>query len=449
MDDASSARLPLGERIALVLAFVLVVAGLVQNIPTFPGLDSLMRGLFGDGVIYRKFPTEYFYPAMFILMMVIVALHHSWARKTDGTGARYSANLAMDIALVVAGLAIGLAYMIEIESVCLIDQIAGKRAELIERALAIEVETAELLGQLPPTTVDDPQCFYTTGMWLFVIVGLSTAVFLTYAVRVWGFPLVAVAILVAGYTIGTIAIWYIFGSSGMSKYAVTKIGAEDPRQLSDGLTRIQDILTNSAGGFLGRFMNILFGVVFPYLILGALFGVSAGGASLIKLAFLWTRKLPGGPAHAAIVSSAIFGTISGGPVVNVLSTGVLTIPMMLRRGFSKLFAGGVEAAASSGGQIMPPVMGVAAFVLAAMTVVPYRLVIIAAIIPAIAYFGCLFLTVLFQSRKQGIEAVGEVTEDMKMTRDDWINFLMIVLPILLIFVLLLTPKDAVGCGLLG
>ena len=95
-------------------------------------------------------------------------------------------------------------------------------------------------------------------------------------------------------------------------------------------------------------------MVFPYIILGALFGKSAGGKTLIKLAFRWTRHLRGGPAHAAIVSSAMFGTITGGPVVNVLSTGVLTIPMMIQRGFSRVFAGGMEAAASSGGSIMPP-----------------------------------------------------------------------------------------------
>lgn len=440
----------LGHRIAMTLALLLVIVGLIHNIPTFPGLDGLARSLFGDGFIYRKFPNEYLYPIMFFAMMLIVATEHSWARKSrDAKPVAVGFNWLMDVGLVVAGFAIAAAYMIELEAVCLLDQITGKRAELIEAAFKKEVEAAVLLGQPAPTTVDDPKCFYTTGMWLFAIVGLATAIFLTYAIRVWGFPLVAVAILIAAYTIGTITIWYIFGSDGMSKYAVTKIGGEDPRQLSDGLTRIKDVLTNHAGGFLGRFMTILFGTVFPYLILGALFGVSAGGASLIKLAFNWTRRLPGGPAHAAIVSSAIFGTISGGPVVNVLSTGVLTIPMMLKRGFSKLFAGGVEAAASSGGQIMPPVMGVAAFVLAAMTVVPYRLVIIAAIIPAIAYFGCLFLTVLFQSRKQGIAAVGELSEDMKMTREDWVNFLMIILPIALIVVLLLTPKDSVGCGVLG
>lgn len=189
--------------------------------------------------------------------------------------------------------------------------------------------------------------------------------------------------------------------------------------------------------------------IFPYLVLGSLFGAPAGGQSLIKLAFRWTRKLRGGPAHAAVISSAMFGTISGGPIVNVLSTGVLTIPMMLRRGFSKVFAGGVEAAASSGGSIMPPVMGVAAFILAALTVVPYSEVIVAAVIPAVAYFFYLFLSVVFQARKQGIQAIGQLIEEMRMSRQDVLNLLMIFGPILLILFLLLITKESVGCGLLG
>jgi TRAP-type uncharacterized transport system fused permease subunit len=95
---------------------------------------------------------------------------------------------------------------------------------------------------------------------------------------------------------------------------------------------------------------------------------------------------------------------------------------------------------------MPPVMGVAAFVLAAMTVTPYREVIIAASLPALAYFGCLFLTVVFQARKQGIESVGEKTADMILTRQDRLNLLMILAPVMLILMLLITPKEAVGCG---
>ena len=276
----------------------------------------------------------------------------------------------------------------------------------------------------------------------------SLIIFLIYNVKVWGFPLVAVAILVTAYTFLTVMIWYFYGADDINKYLITKLGGE-PRLLSDGRPAVREILVNNGQGLLGRFMNILINTVFPYIVLGSLFGVSAGGKSLIKIAFLWTRHLRGGPAHAAIVSSAMFGTISGGPIVNVLSTGALTIPMMLRRGFAKVFSGGVEAAASSGGQIMPPVMGVAAFILSAMTVVPYREVIIAAALPAIAYFGCLFLSVVFQSRKQNITPVGKITEEMILTGEDYKNLIMIFAPILLILFMLITPKETVGCGFLG
>jgi TRAP transporter 4TM/12TM fusion protein len=243
-------------------------------------------------------------------------------------------------------------------------------------------------------------------------------------------------------------VWYFHGPDNINKYFMTKLGGE-PRSFLDGVPNVHDALVNNASGFLGRFMHVIMNVVFPYIILGALFGKSAGGQTLIKLAFRWTRRLRGGPAHAAIVSSAMFGTITGGPVVNVLSTGVLTIPMMIQRGFSRVFAGGMEAAASSGGSIMPPVMGVAAFILAAMTGVPYRDVIIAATLPALAYFLCLFLSASFQSRKQGIEAFGTLTDEMRISGQDVLHLCQILLPILLILVLLLTPKDMVGCGFLA
>ncbi|MHA6264895.1 TRAP transporter fused permease subunit [Arenibacterium sp. CAU 1754] len=436
------------RKFAFVLGLLLVIVGLMNTMPSFPGLDAWVKSAFGEGVVLRRFSYEYLFPAVFVVMMTIVAIENSFARDFRERGrapALCRFGLVMDIALVVMALVIAAAYLIEIDSVCLIDQFTGERAELIARALQEEIEFNESMGLPPPTSVDDPSCIRTLGVWIFPLMALAIAVFLGYNVRVWGFPLVAVAILIASYTLLTVLIWYVIGADDINKYLVTKLGGE-PRQLIDGRPNIQDILVNNAQGLLGRFMGILMNTVFPYIVLGSLFGVSAGGRSLIKIAFLWTRRMRGGPAHAAIVSSAMFGTISGGPVVNVLSTGVLTIPMMLKRGFSRTFAGGIEAAASSGGQIMPPVMGVAAFVLSAMTVVPYREVIIAATLPAVAYFGCLFLTVVFQARKQGIEAVGEVTDDMRMSREDRIHLLMIFLPILLILVLLLTPKEAIGCG---
>ena len=444
--QALSAMFP--NRLLYVLALVFVVMGVVNSTPLIPGWDEMWRTITGaENLKTRSFKTEWFYPLVFFLMMLIVALKHSMWRAWRGTS-RAIFGAFMDSALVLAAAAISLTYLIEIDSVCLIDTLNGERARIMAETLQAEIEFAETMGLPVPDTVEDPKCVNTTGVWLVAIMGAAIVIFLGYNIKVWGLPLVLVSILIAAYTIGTVLVWYFHGPEDINKYFMTKLGGE-PRSFLDGVPNVHDALVNSASGILGRFMNVIMNVVFPYIILGALFGKSAGGRTLIKLAFRWTRRLRGGPAHAAIVSSAMFGTISGGPVVNVLSTGVLTIPMMIKRGFSKVFAGGMEAAASSGGSIMPPVMGVAAFILAAMTAVPYRDVIVAAALPALAYFLCLFLSASFQSRKQGIEAFGELTDDMRVTGEDILHLCQIFLPILLILILLLTPKDMVGCGPMG
>lgn len=446
-DSIQSGPTGLRHRIVFVLALVFVLAGVVNSMPAIPGWDEMIRGILGsDSLPVRRFPSYWFYPPIFFLMMLIVALQHSiFAAWRGRTPARRACGLFMDVALVVAAIAIAWSYWVEFDSVCLIDRITGDRAEMIAATLKDQIEFAKLYGLPIPDTVDDPKCVNTTGVWLVAIVGLSMLVFLGYNIRVWGLPLVLVALFIALYTFATVLVWYFHGIEDINPYLVTKLGGE-PRMWIDGRPNVRDALINNGSGILGQFMHVILNVVFPYIILGGLFGSSAGGQALIKIAFLWTRNLRGGPAHAAIVSSALFGTITGGPVVNVLATGVLTIPMMLKRGFSRVFAGGIEAAASSGGSIMPPVMGVAAFILAALTTVPYREIIIAAALPALAYFFCLFLSVVFQARKQGIEKLGEVTDDMRLTRVDALHLMQIFLPILLILFLLLTPKDGIGCG---
>ena len=436
------------ERLVYILALLLVLLGLVNVTPAIPGWDNLWKDLTGNDFFrIRRFPTEWLFPITFFWMMLIVALKKSmWRSWTDKSTTVRRFGLFMDAALIIAAAAISLSYLIEIESVCLIDTFTGDRERLVAKALQAEIDFAELYGLPAPDTADDPGCATTTGSWLILIMFGAVVVFLGYNIKVWGLPLVLVSILIAAYTFFTILNWYFFGSEDQNKYLVTILSSEDVRRLGSSVGLFQDALVNQSSGLLGRFINVLLVLVFPYVILGALFGKCAGGQSLIKLAFAATRNLRGGPAHAAVVSSAMFGTITGGPVVNVLSTGVLTIPMMLKRGFSKVFSGGVEAAASSGGAIMPPIMGVAAFIMAALTGVPYREIIIAATLPALFYFFCLFLSVMFQARKQKIEAVGELTEDMKLTGEDRLHLMQIFGPVLLVLILLLTPKDAVGCS---
>lgn len=429
-----------------VLALVLVVVGMINSTPSIPGWDDLWReALNAPDLRVRRFPYEVFYPIVFFWMMVIVVLTSSIRKRwQDRSTARRLLGTALDIGLILAAAAISLTYLVENEAICLVDVITGDRAALLESALKAEQELATALGLPLPTSVENPRCINDTGPWLVLIVGLSVFVFLAYNAEVWGLSLVLISLLLATYAVATVLIWYVFGSESISKYLITPLGGE-PRSLADGRLRVHDLLTNQGSGLLGQFLHIMLNTVFPYVVLGALMAVSAGGRTLIKLAFLWTRNLRGGPAHAAIVASAMFGTTTGTPVVNVLGTGTLTIPMMVKRGFSKVYAGGIEAAASSGGQIMPPIMGIAAFVLASMTGVPYREVAIAAVIPAAAYFFCMFLSVVFESRKLGIAAVGHVSEEMRLNRRDRIHMLQIFLPLLLIVVLLLIPKDAIGC----
>ncbi|MGB1160043.1 MAG: TRAP transporter permease [Alphaproteobacteria bacterium] len=430
------------------LGLILVLVGLINVTPGIPGWDDLWKSVTGNQFFrVRRFETEMLYPLVFFLMMLIVALKHSlWRSWVDRVKWQRILGLMLDIALVTAAAALSLTYMIEIEAICLLDVITGDRERMIAEALQGEIEFAELTGLPIPTTVEDPFCLNTTAALLPLIVFLCVVIFLLYNVKVWGLPLVLISIIVSIYTLATILNWFFFGAEGQNKYLMTILSSEEPRSLGAGYEVFHDALVNHSAGFFGRFMNVLMLMVFPYIVLGSLFGRCAGGQSLIKLAFLLTRNLRGGPAHAAVFSSAMFGTITGGPVVNVLSTGVLTIPMMLKRGFSRVFAGGVEAAASSGGSIMPPILGVAAFVMAALTGVAYREIVIAAIIPAVLYFFCLFLSVIFQSRKQNIGAVGKITDDMRLSGSDWLHLTQVLGPVLLILVLLLTPKDSVGCS---
>ncbi|MEO9990802.1 TRAP transporter fused permease subunit [Pseudophaeobacter sp.] len=444
MTSQTSIILPLGRRIAILLALVLVFVGMANTMPEIPGLQDWARDVTGRPFFrVSNFPPEYFYPPVFMLMMVIVALDASVYRawKLDKPQLAWF-GLMLDVGLVIAAFLAAFGFLVEIDSICLIDQITGERARLIQDA------AERSAGAIPGISFEAevPACQARFGIWILPLLFTIITLFFLYNIRIWGLPLVAVASIVVLYTVGTALIW-VFDLSD-NNFLLTKLGAEGGDPTAAAIQKATNVFV-TPDGFMGRFMDIVVNQVFPYVVLGALFGTSAGGTSLIKLAVRATRNLRGGPAHAAIVSSAMFGTITGGPVTNVLSTGRLTIPMMRRNGFSPQFAGGVEAAASSGGQIMPPVMGVAAFVLVALTAVPYTKVITAAFLPAMFFFFSIFLAVMFQARREKVEAMREVPDDLIMVRQDWYNLIIIIVPIATILFLLLGSKDAIGGGLLA
>jgi len=147
--------------------------------------------------------------------------------------------------------------------------------------------------------------------------------------------------------------------------------------------------------------------VMIFLIFGGFLEKSGVGEYFMEFAQAFTGTAPGGPAKIAVVSSALFGSISGAAVANVYGTGSFTIPLMKRIGYPSFFAGAVEAVASSGGQIMPPIMGAGAFIMASLLGIQYKEVMIAAILPALLYYGAVLLMVHLGALKNGLKGLSQ------------------------------------------
>ena len=211
---------------------------------------------------------------------------------------------------------------------------------------------------------------------------------------------------------------------------------------------ISEKLWYSTDGVFGRPVAVVGQIVLVFILFGAILEASGAGATLLKFAFAVTGRLRGGPAHAAIVGSASFGTMNGAAVANVVTTGVFTIPMIKRTGFQPKFAGAVEATASSGGQIMPPVMGAVAFLMADITGIPYLDIIVAAAIPALMYYFSLFTVVWLEARKMGLKPTPK-SERVSLTGTDWIRSISFFVPLGVIVAVLLTGRTAQNAGFYG
>ena len=168
-----------------------------------------------------------------------------------------------------------------------------------------------------------------------------------------------------------------------------------------------ELISMSSGGILGTPLTTSATYLFYFMIFGALFSTCGGGQLLIEIGLKF-GKGHGGPAKAAVISSGLLGMVSGSAVGNVSTTGVMTIPMMKKVGYTPEQAGAIEAVASTGGQIMPPIMGIGAFIMAEMLGVHYMEIAKSAIVPALAYYLAIFLVVDFIARKNtnNIESKG-------------------------------------------
>jgi len=158
-------------------------------------------------------------------------------------------------------------------------------------------------------------------------------------------------------------------------------------------------------GIFGIPLGVSSTFIFLFILLGAYLEVTGLGKFFIDIANAIAGWASGGPAKVAVISSALEGTVSGSSVANTVGSGSLTIPMMKKLGYGKEFAGAVEAAASTGGQLMPPIMGAAAFLMAEFVGVPYVEVVKAAVIPAILYFSGIFIEVHFEAKRLGLKGI--------------------------------------------
>ncbi|GGY57599.1 transporter [Bacterioplanes sanyensis] len=245
--------------------------------------------------------------------------------------------------------------------------------------------------------------------------------------RTVGMTMVVVALVFIGYA--------LFGDALPQAIASKGFAVEE-------MVRFHIFSTN---GVFGAPLAIAATVVFMFVLFGAFLNVTGAGQFFIDAAFAAAGKYRGGPAKASVLASAALGSISGSAIANTVTTGSLTIPMMKKLGYKPEQAAGIEAAASTGGQIMPPVMGAGAFVMAQFTGIPYSEILLVSIAPAILYFLCTLLYVHLMAVKLGLQGMTAGEKVREVLARGW-HFLV---PLVLITALLMMSYSPVMVGIAG
>jgi len=189
-------------------------------------------------------------------------------------------------------------------------------------------------------------------------------------------------------------------------------------------------------GIFGLPLGVASNIILMFLLFGALMDAGGAGNWFLRLALVLTGSARGGPAKAAVIGSAFFGSISGSPSANVATTGVITIPLMKSAGYRPAIAGGVEAVSSTGGQILPPVMGAIAFVMAEWIGRSYAEIALAALVPALLYYLIVFVSVHLQAYRDNIVPVKSQDQPplWDVFREGWFNLVPLVALIWLLIV---------------
>ncbi|MDO4266071.1 MAG: TRAP transporter fused permease subunit [Eubacteriales bacterium] len=209
--------------------------------------------------------------------------------------------------------------------------------------------------------------------------------------------------------------------------------------------KLMEILMYGENGIFGSPLVTSLNTLFYFLVFGTFFSNCGGGEVLIDGGMKLSDKTVGGPAKAAVISSGLLGMISGSAIANVSTTGVLTIPLMKKTGYSPEEAAAVESVASTGGQIMPPIMGAGAFIMAEIIGIQYVKVAAAAVLPAIAYFLAVFILVHMIAKKKGIGKDSGVHYEGKPILPRVYRLLPIIALVVLIIMGYSLPRSAMYC----
>lgn len=200
------------------------------------------------------------------------------------------------------------------------------------------------------------------------------------------------------------------------------------------ISRIVNMFYAGNEGIYGSALSTMVSTVFLFVLMGGLMEVTGTGQFFIDISKALCGKSAGGTAKIAVICSMLFGSISGSAVANTVATGAFTIPMMEESGYKKSFASAITAVASTGGQMMPPVMGAGAFLIAELTGTSYGTVVLISIIPALLFYGALYLEADLQAKKQNMRGLpaNQIPDTKKVLKEQGISFLPMVLLIVLI-----------------
>lgn len=311
--------------------------------------------------------------------------------------------------------------------------VPGRRGTRAQGLPWYDLALAVLTAAIAIYVLADFQAFsYRRGdpfLWDVVIGAIFTLLVLELTRRTVGWPLALIAAFFLAFA--------LFGNllpAGLGH-----------RSLS--LRRLMDHMFMGTDGVFGIPVGVSATYIAIFVIFGAFLEVSRQGQFFIQLAIGLVGRAVGGAAKAAVLASALVGCISGSSIANVVISGTFTIPLMIRNGYSRVFAGAVEAAASTGGQIMPPVMGSAAFLMVEYTGIAYRNIALAAAIPAVLYFVGVYIAVHFEAhriRASGV-AADEVPSVARLIAQQWYQ----LIPATVLVWLLVEGYTAMWAGLMA